>query len=50
MAGFGASSKKGKASKKDSGNAKKLNTRNQWDRFISDDLKRLTVSVWQCAW
>lgn len=39
MAGFGASSKKGKASKKDSGNAKKLKPRKQWDRFISDDLK-----------
>mmetsp|Transcript_3099 Transcript_3099/g.3580 ORF Transcript_3099/g.3580 Transcript_3099/m.3580 type:complete len:236 (-) Transcript_3099:29-736(-) len=39
MAGFGASSKKGKASKKDSGNTKKLKPRQQWDRFISDDLK-----------
>ena len=40
MAGFGASSSKGKGSKKDSGkNAGKLKPRKQWDVFISNDLK-----------
>mmetsp|Transcript_22350 Transcript_22350/g.48475 ORF Transcript_22350/g.48475 Transcript_22350/m.48475 type:complete len:227 (+) Transcript_22350:119-799(+) len=40
MAGFGASSSKGKASKKDSGKkASKLKPKKQWDRYTSEDLK-----------
>mmetsp|Transcript_17723 Transcript_17723/g.25887 ORF Transcript_17723/g.25887 Transcript_17723/m.25887 type:complete len:229 (+) Transcript_17723:72-758(+) len=41
MAGFGASSSKGKTSKKDNGKKKasKLKPKKQWDRYTSDDLK-----------
>ena len=40
MAGFGASSSKGKSSKKDNGKKSiKLKPKKQWDRYTSDDLK-----------
>lgn len=42
MAGFGASSKKGKSNQKDRSSTtakKKIKPRQQWDNFISDDLK-----------